>query len=285
VIIMTGYGDKDVILRALKAGADDFLIKPINLLQLQTTVEGALEKQALREQLVEFKRMDRIKSDFLGLISHKLKTPTTAISLFIQNLAEGIDDPSAPAFREALALVKAEADYLDSLIKDLLYYSEFIVREGEETSEALDVGDLVLTVLAQLVGEIGVRRLQVRQELAAALPQLAGDRKRISFVIRALLDNAIKFTPAGGTITIGVAAADAALQLRVTDTGIGIPRDELPKIFEKFYQVDPDQTGQVRGFGLGLYYARQFVQAHGGSLRLDSTPGRGTVATVLLPLR
>jgi hypothetical protein len=229
--------------------------------------------------------MDRIKSDFLGLISHKLKTPTTAVSLFIQNLAEGIDDPDAPAFREALALVKNEVDYLDYLIKDLLYYSEYIVRERKVTPEPLALADLVFAVLGQLADEVGRRQVVVQQELAPDLPLLEGDRKQIGFVLRALLDNALKYTPVGGQVRIGAGIDGDSVRLTVSDTGVGIPRDELPKVFEKFYQVDPARTGQVRGFGLGLYYARLFVQGHGGSLRLDSTPGSGTVATILLPRR
>jgi hypothetical protein len=125
----------------------------------------------------------------------------------------------------------------------------------------------------------------VQQELAPDLPLLEGDRKQIGFVLRALLDNALKYTPVGGQVRIGAGIDGDSVRLTVSDTGVGIPRDELPKVFEKFYQVDPARTGQVRGFGLGLYYARLFVQGHGGSLRLDSTPGSGTVATILLPRR
>ena len=95
---MTGYADKDIILRALKADADDFIHKPINLLQLKTTIDKALEKKRLRRELVQLKQLDRIKSDFLGLISHKLRTPTTAISLFIQNLASGAVDIEEAGF-------------------------------------------------------------------------------------------------------------------------------------------------------------------------------------------
>ncbi len=93
VVIMTGFTEKEVILRALQADADDFISKPINLLQLKTTIQKALERKALRQELLEFKRLDRLKTDFLGLISHKLKTPITVISLFMQNLAQGIGEP------------------------------------------------------------------------------------------------------------------------------------------------------------------------------------------------
>ncbi len=130
VVIMTAYADKNVILRALKADADDFITKPINLLQLKTAIDKVLEKKELREDLLHLKRLDKLKSEFLGLVSHKLKTPITAISLFIQNLASGFGDPSDPTYQQTLALILDESKHLSYLIKDLLYYSEVILREG-----------------------------------------------------------------------------------------------------------------------------------------------------------
>ncbi|MBW2690158.1 MAG: response regulator, partial [Deltaproteobacteria bacterium] len=131
VVVMTGYADKDIILRALKARADDFIHKPINLLQLRTSIANALEKKDLRRELVQLKQLDRIKSDFLGLISHKLRTPTTSISLFIQNLASGSLDLEDPGFASALDAIREESEYLAYLIQDLLYYSDIILQDSE----------------------------------------------------------------------------------------------------------------------------------------------------------
>ena len=108
--------------------------------------------------------------------------------------------------------------------------------------------------------------------------------QRISFAIRALLDNAIKFTQEGGSVSIEGEMGTAQVKLVIKDTGIGIPQQELAKIFNKFYQVDPEHTGQVRGFGLGLYYARDFIRSMGGQLYIESQPGQGTVATIEIPL-
>lgn len=283
VVVMTGYADKEIVLRALKADADDFISKPINLLQLQTTIDKALEKKALKEELVQLKRMDRLKSDFLGLISHKLKTPTTAISLFIQNLEQGIGDPTDPVFQKTLALIIEESQYLNYLIQDLLYYSDIILQEGPPRLAPVNTGELLTAILAVLQRDLLNKKLQMENSLPAALPEINLDRQRITFALRALLENAIKFTHPGGTIGVSAIVREDSLRLVVRDSGPGIAREELPKVFEKFYQVDPAHTGQVRGFGLGLYYARQFVQSHGGNILLESTPGKGTVATLILP--
>ncbi len=112
VIVMTGYADKDVILNALKADADDFITKPLNLLQLKTAIEKALVKKALKEEIANLKNLDRLKSNFLSLISHKFRTPITSISLFLQNLASGVYDPQDPGYRENLGMIYNESCYL-----------------------------------------------------------------------------------------------------------------------------------------------------------------------------
>lgn len=284
VVVMTGFPEKEIILRALKADADDFIAKPINLLQLKTTIDKVLEKKALKEELVHLKHMDRLKSEFLGLISHKLKTPTTAISLFIQNLSRGIGDPADPDFRHTLDLILKESAYLDHLIQDLLHYSEVLLQEGPPKLKEVDLRDLARSVLAELEDAACGRGVTLVDRLEELHVRLELDRKKIGFALRELLDNAVKFTPAGGSVTLAAESGGDAVRLVVRDSGQGISREDLPKIFEKFYQIDPAHTGQVRGFGLGLFYARQFVQSHGGTVKLTSEPGRGTVATLTLPL-
>jgi hypothetical protein len=284
VIVMTGYADKEIILRALKSHADDFIQKPINLLQLRSTIEKNLEKKALRQELVQLKRIDRIKSDFLGLISHKLRTPTTSISLFIQNLASGVVDYSDPEFSSALQAIREESEYLAYLIQDLLYYSDIILedREGKSTEE--DLKEIATAVLAGKRSTLQQKGLTLQSSLSGNWPTVIVDRHRIAFALNALLDNAIKFTPSGGEISLSGEISDNELTLTLTDNGPGIPPEEEAKVFEKFYQIDPQNTGQVRGFGLGLFYARQFISDHGGNINLDSSPGKGTTVTIHLPI-
>lgn len=285
VVIMTGYADKDVILRALKSDADDFITKPINLLQLKTTIDRVLEKKALKEELLHLKRLDKLKSEFLGLVSHKLKTPITAISLFIQNLSRGFGDPNDPTYQQTLALILDESKYLGYLIKDLLVYSEVILREGPPELRPCNLRDIAQSVSGDMNYSAVNKGVTLNVSLEGYFPEMMLDRKRISFALRAILENAVKFTPKGGTITLTGDLHGNSARLIVKDSGQGIPQDELPKVFEKFYQVDPDHTGQVRGFGLGLFYARQFIVDHDGRLALESAPEGGTIATLELPLR
>jgi signal transduction histidine kinase len=283
VVVMTGYADKEVILRALKAHADDFIQKPLNLLQLKSAVSKALEKRLLRQELQQLKRLDRLKAEFLGLISHKLRTPTTVLSLFFQNLASGAVSADTPEFAGAVRAMREEADYLANLIQDLLIYSDVILQEQRPNLAPADLREIALAVLAekrQLAAQKGISLISTLQE---SWPRLALDRRRIAFAVSALLDNAIKFTPRHGQVVLSGETKDRELLLVTRDTGIGIPAEELPRVFDKFYQIDPNNTGQIRGFGLGLFYARQFIQDHGGSLTIESVEGSGTTVTISLP--
>ncbi len=283
VIVMTGYADKDIILRALKAHADDFIQKPINLLQLKTTISKALEKKALHRELMQLKQLDRSKSDFLGLISHKLRTPTTSISLFIQNLASGVVDTEEAGFAETLKAIQEESNYLAYLIQDLLYYSDIILQDNLGKATAEDLKEIAMSMVAEKRSAIEHKELTLKCRLAGSWPAVMIDRRRIAFALNALFDNAIKFTPQGGEITLTGEIREEELSLTITDNGPGISQEEAAKVFEKFYQIDPNRTGQIRGFGLGLFYARQFIRDHGGSIHLQTAPGKGTAATIQLP--
>ncbi|RLB69529.1 MAG: hybrid sensor histidine kinase/response regulator [Deltaproteobacteria bacterium] len=286
VILMTGYSDKDLVLKALKAGADDFINKPINILQLSTTVEKVFEKQKIRHELADLKRIDQLKSNFLGLISHKLKTPATAISLFIQNIAEGVESPDDDNFKQIVAMVQAETVHLEQLIQDLLYFSDVALQETALTLEPVDLLALAGQVVIALQPAAHRRKISLESFTEPQLPvePLMLNPERIRFAVRAVLDNAIKFTPEGGTVSLEGKVEDKYFTLLIKDTGIGITPPELAKIFNKFYQVDPDHTGQVRGFGLGLFYARDFISRMGGQLSIESQPGEGSIATIQFPL-
>jgi signal transduction histidine kinase len=282
VLIMTGFADKEVILNALKADADDFITKPLNLLQLKTTVQNALDKKVLKEEIAALRNADRLKSNFLSLISHKFRTPLTAISLFLQNLASGIYDPNDSLSQENLRLIYNESCYLERLVADLLNFSRMM-----DTSEGLklvpcNLGALVTDVLLNSQQRYGKPGLELTYNLEPA-PSLVMDCEKMVFAIKQVVDNAFKFTGEPGRVSVNLQMVGEGCQIVVSDTGTGIPRDELPKVFEKFYQIDTGHTGQVRGFGLGLYYAREFVQLHGGSIGIVSEAGNGTTVTITLP--
>lgn len=283
VIIMTGFSKKEVILRALKAKADDFIHKPLNLTQLKATVDKTLERKRLRQELVQLKQVDRLKADFLGLISHKLRTPTTSISLFIQNLVNGAVDPRDADYDQVLQTMQRESQYLAQLIQDLLIYSDVILRDENLEIADLDLKTLANSLMVSKRDDAEQKGVSLANNLPTDWPTLPADQRRMRFVLGALLDNAIKFTASGGRVRLSGKVDATSVSLTVSDTGPGIAEKELPKVFEKFYQVDPAHTGQIRGFGLGLFYARKFVNDHDGKLIIESAPGQGSSVTINLP--
>ena len=282
VIIMTGYADKDLILKALKADADDFITKPLNLLQLKSAVDKALVKKALKEEIANLRNLDRFKTNFLSLISHKFRTPITSISLFLQNLAAGIYDPSDETARENIGLVYGEACYLGKLVTDLLTFSSVMDSGGPLRLEPCDLNSLLPKLLGGSKEWAEKRGVAPRCELEPT-PELMLDREKFSFALQQVIDNAVKFSKKTGSVCVSLKTSGENCQISVQDDGIGIPKEALPKVFEKFYQVDAERTGQIRGFGLGLFYAREFIRMHGGSIGIESEPGVGTRVVISIP--
>jgi len=282
VIIMTGYADKELILKALKADADDFITKPLNLLQLKSAMDKALVKKALKEEIANLKNLDRFKTNFLSLVSHKFRTPITSISLFLQNLAAGIYDPSDETARENIGLVYGEACYLGRLVTDLLTFSSVMDSGGPLRLEPCDLTSLLPKLLGGSKEWAEKRGVSPRCDLEPT-PELLLDREKFSFALQQVIDNAVKFSKKTGSVSVTLRNLGESCQIRVEDDGIGIAREALPKIFEKFYQVDAERTGQIRGFGLGLFYAREFIRMHGGSIGIESEPEVGTRVTISIP--
>ena len=282
VIIMTGYADKELILKALKADADDFITKPLNLLQLKSAIDKALVKKALKEEIVNLRNLDRFKTVFLSLVSHKFRTPITSISLFLQNLAAGVYDPSDPEAKENLGLIYNEACYLGTLVTDLLTFSSVMDSSAGMHLEPCDLN----TLLPKLIKESKERseNPSVTPHLdLEPTPELHLDREKFAFALQQVIDNAIKFSKDEGMVCVTLRNLGESCQISIEDNGIGISREQLPKLFEKFYQVDADRTGQIRGFGLGLFYAREFIRMHGGSISIESEENLGTRVLISIP--
>lgn len=282
VIVMTGFAEKDVILNALKADADDFIAKPLNLLQLKTAVDKALQKKSLKEEIAALKSLDVLKSNFLSTISHKFRTPITSISLFLQNVAAGVFSADDPEFRSHVKLISEESAYLERLVADLLVFSRVMDTGFALKKEPVLVSKVISGIFMES-REIALKPgITTHLDIDEAVTLLA-DREKIIFALRQIIENAFKFTGRDGEVSITLVKESGGIIIQITDSGIGIAAEDIPKIFEKFYQVDPYNTGQVRGFGLGLFYAREFIRAHGGSITIQSSPGKGTQVTVALP--
>lgn len=284
VVVMTGFGDKEVILSALKEDADDFINKPLQILQLRTAVQKVLGKKALKDEIATLKRLDSLKGSFLSLISHKLRTPLTSLTLGLEEL-QRYATQFAPeeACHERLRSMQEDLQFLSRLVGSLLRFNQVMLPSSNAAMTPCDLADLVRNA-AEAV-QWGAAKTDVVLDLQLSVgPRLTCDRERLQFAIQQVVDNAFKFIDGSGRVTVSLDRKHDLAEIVVQDTGCGIPPEEMPKVFERFYQVDPDATGQVPGFGLGLFCAREIIRQHGGTIAIVSQPGQGTTVSITLKI-
>jgi signal transduction histidine kinase len=221
-----------------------------------------------------------LRRDFVANASHELKTPVAAVRALAETLLTALpDDPEAGRrFAERIA---REAERLDVLARDLLDLSR--VERGTLDVEPVDLVGLVKEVVGGYADRAEERHIKLDTELQPGVA-MRGDRAQLGLLLSNLIDNALRYTAAKGTVWVRLESAEGRAVLQVADTGEGIPAGELPRVFERFYRVDKARTRQTGGTGLGLAIVRHVAEAHGGTVRVDSELARGSTFTVTLPL-
>jgi two-component system phosphate regulon sensor histidine kinase PhoR len=225
-------------------------------------------------------RLEVLRRDFVANASHELKTPVAAVRALAETLLTALpDDPEAG--RRFAERIGREAERLEVLARDLLDLSR--VERGTLDVEPVDLVGLAKEVADGYTDLAEERRVRLHTELQPQL-SLRGDRAQLGLLVSNLLDNALRHTPAKGTVCVRLEAAEGRAVIQVADTGEGIPAGELSRVFERFYRVDKARARQTGGTGLGLAIVRHVAEAHGGTVRVDSELGRGSSFTVSLPL-
>jgi NtrC-family two-component system sensor histidine kinase KinB len=234
----------------------------------------------LLEDITHLSEISRLKSEFIAAASHELRTPLTSVQMGIHLLLEGAGGALDERQQEILQVCRDDAARLDRLMRQLLDLSK--IESGAIVPVRAPVRPSVLVREAadSLRLQVESKGLRLDVDAPPDLPAVAADVDQIERVIVNLVSNASRATPSGGTITISAVGRGADVAFAVTDTGAGIPRDYLPRIFEPFVQVPDAAAG---GSGLGLTISRRIVEAHGGQLTVQSAPGRGSTFTFTLP--
>ncbi|MBN1812385.1 MAG: HAMP domain-containing protein [Anaerolineae bacterium] len=239
-------------------------------------VSGAV---AVGHDVTAYRQLDRLRTNFVSDVSHELRTPLTAIKGFIETLQDGAADD--PAVRDRfLNTIALETERLTRLTNDLLLLTRADAGRLDLHLASIDLGDCAQRAVAQLAGHAREKRIVVEIESPDGPASAQADADRIHQVLVNLLDNAIKFTPPGGRVTVSVGDREVT----VVDTGPGIPADEIPHIFERFYRGDRSRARLgPDGSGLGLAIAKAIVEAHGGQIWVTSEPGKGAAFRFTLP--
>jgi signal transduction histidine kinase len=227
------------------------------------------------------RHLEKMRRDFISNVSHELRTPLAAMRVMSETLLCGaLEDPEAG--RDFVNRIALEVEQMSQMVEELLELSALEGDEKEMPREAVPVPDLLVAVdrLRPLIDD---KSIALVFDVPDGLPSIAGDVAHLQHVVRNLVHNAVKFTPAHGTITVSASAAPGAVVLRCSDTGAGIRSDDLPRIFERFWKADSSRRRDGEGSGLGLAIVRHVVAAHNGSIAVTSELGRGTTFTITLP--
>lgn len=223
--------------------------------------------------------LERTRSEFVSNVSHELRTPLSSISLMIETIVETDADPEATAL--FLPRIKHEIDRMVQLVHDLLDLTRAEAGRLRLRREAVDLSSVATNIVKTLEPRAAQTGAALKLETETA--RIDGDPDRLAQVVVNLVDNAMRHTPSGGTVTVAVRATEGAAMLVVRDTGIGIPYNDLPHIFERFYVVNRSRAREYAGTGLGLSIVKQIVEAHGGTVTADSEFGLGATFTCAFP--
>ena len=226
----------------------------------------------------------RTKSEFLAAMSHELRTPLNAVIGFSEVILKGIFGPIGhPRYREYVESIHESGTHLLSLINDVLDISRLDAGELALHEEEVGIGELIGETVRAVTLQAEAATVALNEDVEPHLPPVLADRRRMRQILLNLLTNAVKFTPAEGTVRIAAQRRGDGLAIEVSDTGIGMAPKEIVKAFERFSQVDSRISRKYEGVGLGLPLAKQLTELHGGRLELESRPGTGTVVRVILP--
>jgi signal transduction histidine kinase len=298
-ICMTAHGGSHTYTDVLAVGATDYITKPFTIDEMRAKLNRVIREKNLIADLTqkstelekvneELKRLDQLKSTFISSVSHELRTPLTVIREFISLMLEGHVGALSEDQREYLGIANKNIIRLTNLIETLLDFSRIESGKGlklkfEPTRLMEVVEDAVMTFSQQLEE----KRITLENRLDPDIPLVLIDRNRLIEVFINLIGNGIKFTPPGGKITIdsrGLTEKRDCLKVMVTDTGVGISPEDLPKIFDRFYQGGRTQTGLVTGTGLGLAIAKEIIETHQGFIHAESKFGSGASFVFTLPV-
>jgi two-component system sensor histidine kinase BarA len=292
----------------LFSGHRALLTSHMHLASVKESYRELEEKnKKLQDAYDRLKELDRLKSNFLATVSHELRTPLTSIIGYSEMLVEGIAGALEGEQKEFVETIHEKGEQLLSLIMGLLDLSKLESGTMSVRTRPTDLRKVLAAVESTLAPAAQKKSVRLEVDVAPDVPEMRADSERLRQVFLNLGENAVKFTPKGGTVAFRVrmetpsdereatpaalgsgfallAPARARVEVRVIDTGIGIPLRERTRVFDPFYQVDSSSTREYGGTGLGLSIAKRLVDAHGGKISIEDNEPKGTVFVILLPI-
>jgi len=233
--------------------------------------------------ITEQQKLDSMRREFVANVSHELRTPITSIKSYTETLLDGALEDSETTQR-FLHVINSEADRMTRLVKDLLQLSRLDNQQMSWNIDKVSLKTIVKDIVERMQLEAGQKNQKLESFVIGDIPSIKADKDRLEQVVVNIISNALKYTPENGNITVYLGRIYNDIYVKVTDTGIGIPKESLPRVFERFYRVDKARSRDLGGTGLGLSIAKEIVEAHGGTISILSEDGKGTEVTARLPV-
>jgi two-component system phosphate regulon sensor histidine kinase PhoR len=237
----------------------------------------------LFRDVTHFRKVEKMRRDFVANVSHELRTPLSIFRGYLETL---IDDPHQPPgeLLRILEVMERHSNRLNALVEDVLSLARLESPGMELTLSEVDLPELLHSIMRDWEKRLAAKQLKSHLNFPGNLPRLRADETRLQELIYNLLDNAVKYSKLGGTVFLRAEWAGDSVRISVVDQGIGIPENDLPRIFERFYRADKSRSSEHSGTGLGLSIVKHIAQLHGGSVEAESELGKGTTISVVLPI-
>jgi len=270
--------------REISLGAVNGSILDVNISSIQGLPKGEEKTMIVFHDVTQLKKLEKMRVDFVANVSHEIKTPLTAILGFIETLQDGAIEEEETA-RKFLQTIGKHAERLNRLVDDLLELSDIELGETRLFFESVSVSGILESVLSMIEPKASNKALTIEKDMPDDLSPIIADRDKLNQILLNVLDNAVKFTPESESISIAAFDdSEGYVVVEIKDTGIGIPKDEIPRLGERFYRVDKTRSRELGGTGLGLSIVKHLMIAHNGKIEIASQLGIGTTVSLYFPV-
>lgn len=283
-VVITGFATIDSAVESMKQGAYDFLPKPFTPDELRLIVKRGLEKRKLTLEAATLREeKKRMEENFITMVSHELRTPLVDIQQYFEVILGGITGEVAIKQRKMLGRVRERIDALLKLINDWLDMTRIKAGEVVGKFEPLDISSILTDTIGFMRPEAEMKKIALEIDVTTSLNKVKGDKESLKMMFTNLISNGIRFNHEGGSVLIKAKEQEDHIIIEVSDTGIGILKENLPFIFDEFFRVKSDKTRHIDGTGLGLSIVKKIVEVHSGSIKVESELGKGSTFFVILP--
>jgi two-component system sensor histidine kinase/response regulator len=300
-VIITGYATVELAVQAIKHGAYDFISKPFTADMLLMTVNQGIEKRRLSLEAgrlrdaerraaelarakEEMERLDRFKTDFMWMVAHELRSPVGGAMSLLRTLRRGLAGDLNESQNEILGRIENRLNMLMQLINDLLDLAAGKTIGPDQPTECIELMPILQNLAEYFGPEIENKKIKFLLDGPKSSPLVLATQDGLEKIFRNLISNAIKYTPEGGDVRVDVTEGDSAVNIAVSDTGIGIPESDMAHLWEEFFRASNARKSGILGTGLGLSIVKQFVDSFSGTVEAKSHEGKGTTFTITLPL-